>query len=98
MRRISLLFLIAWVLVMVGCGGSSVQQAPAPAQAPAAAEPATDLVTRALEISAAIEADPDSAEAILQSHDLTIEQFEEMLYEISADPELSKEFDAALAE
>jgi hypothetical protein len=57
-----------------------------------------DIVTQAAGIAREIAADPDSAEAILARHGMTIEQFDQMMFDISADPELSEAYAAALGE
>jgi hypothetical protein len=78
----------------VGCGGGGGSAAPDPATAQPSAEPG--IVERAVAIAREIEADPDSTEEILASHDLDLERFEAMLYEIGGDPELSKAYNAAM--
>jgi len=95
MNRAGLLLLIGCALIFCGCGAPAPEP---PTQETAAADATGDIVQRAAEIARAIEADPDSAEQILQDQGLTAEQFEEMIYEISADPELSKAYEAALAD
>jgi hypothetical protein len=97
MRRAYLLLGIALFVFSLGCAGSEPEpavEAEPEAGSVTAAEP-EDLVTRAAEIAAAIEADPDGAEEILQRHEVTIEEFEQMMFEIAADPELSKAYEAA---
>lgn len=95
MNRAGLLLLIVCGLVVAGCGAPAPEP---PAEETAAAVATGDIVQRAVEIAKAIEADPDSAAQILEDHGLTVEQFEDMMYEISADPVLSKAYEAALAE
>jgi len=95
MNRAGLLLLIGCGLIVAGCGAPAPEP---PAEETAAVDAPSDIVERAAEIAKAIDADPDSAERILQDHGLTVEQFEDMMYEISADPELSKAYEAALAE
>ncbi len=43
-------------------------------------------------------ANPEAADEILASHHVTLEQFEEMMYDISADPELTKAYETALTD
>jgi hypothetical protein len=97
MRRTSLLLLAALFVVFIGCGGSEPEPASEAERetGSAAATASADLVTRAAEISKAIEADPDAAEEILQRYEITVEEFEQLMFEIAADPELSKAFEAA---
>lgn len=63
--------------------------APAPQAAPT---PAADKVAVAVTIAKAIEADPDAADTILADHGMTQGQFEDLLFEIAADPELSRRY------
>ena len=53
-------------------------------------------VVLAVTVARAVEADPDAAEAVLRENDLSIEQFEALMYRIAADPELSAAFEAAM--
>ena len=97
MKRAGLLLLVGCCLIVAGCAAPEPEP---PAQEEAAVEaPApNDLVQKAVEIAKAIEADPDATEQILEGHGLTADEFEQMMFEISADPELSKAYEAALAE
>jgi hypothetical protein len=96
MRNRLLLVLILLLTMAVACGGSDSGPAGEP-EAVAGAEAAKDLPTRAAEITLAVEADPDSADAILEQHGVTVDEFEEMMFEIAADPELTRAYEAALA-
>jgi len=93
MKQIGLLLLVAALSLAAGCSGSGSE----PESSSTGEAETDDQVTRAAEIMKAIEADPDAADEILQSHDMTVEQFEQVMYEISADPALSKAYEAALA-
>ena len=95
MKRAGLLLLIVCCWIVAGCAAPEPEQ---PAQEIVAADAAGDIVQRAVEIAKAIEADPDAAGQVLEDHGLTVEQFEQMMYDISADPELSRAYEAALAE
>jgi hypothetical protein len=95
MKRTGLLLLIACCLIVAGC---ATPEPEAPAQEAAVADAPTDVAQKAAEIAKAIEADPDATEQILEGRGLTVDEFEQMMYEISADPELSKAYEAALAE
>lgn len=94
MKRAGLLLLLAGLVLGIGCASSETE----PAREAVETIQTDDLVTRAAEIAKAVEADPDSAEEILASHDVTVEQFEQMMYDISADPELTKAYEAALGD
>lgn len=97
MKRAGLLLLIGCCLIVAGCAAPEPEP---PAQEEAVADVAApnDVVQKAVEIAKAIEADPDATEQVLQDHGLTVEEFEQMMYEIGADPELTKAYEAALAE
>ena len=101
MTRAGLLLSIVVLVLLVACGGTgsgdSAGIESGSATAPDAAPVGTDdPVSRAVEIAKAIEADPDSAEAVLERFGLTVEQYEELMYDISADPELTRAYQAAL--
>ena len=66
-----------------GVAGSSAQE--------------NDRVQMAARIAREIQADPENAEAILDRHGKTKEEFEALLYEIAAEPELSRAYNAAMA-
>jgi len=51
---------------------------------------------RAAEIAQEIQASPDDAEEILEDHEMSIDDFEALMYEIAADPELSERYQALL--
>jgi len=51
---------------------------------------------QAAEIAREIKASPDDAEEILEDHEMSIEEFEAMMYEIAADPDLSERYQALL--
>lgn len=57
-----------------------------------------DKALRAAEIAQEIRENPEETEAVLEDHDMTIEQFEALIYEVAADPELSERYEEALAE
>jgi hypothetical protein len=56
-----------------------------------------DQALRAAAIAREIQADPEQTEAILEQHELSIEEFEALMYEVAGDPELSERYEAALA-
>ena len=85
MRR-PLVFALLTILLAVGCGGTETDTAQTPDQRAALA------AATAREI----QADPDRVDAILKRRNLTQERFENLLYEIAADAELSRKYEAAL--
>jgi len=40
---------------------------------------------------------PDDAERILEEHEITIEELEQLMLDVAADPELSERYQEALA-
>lgn len=54
------------------------------------------MVDKAAAVARAIEANPEGAGQVLQQHGLTQEQFEAMLYDIAADPDLTAVYTARL--
>lgn len=56
-----------------------------------------DPVDRAVAIARDIQADPANAEEVLEDHEITIDEFEELVYLIAADPEMSARYEAGLA-
>ena len=85
-----LLFLL---LLLAGCAAGTQQGG---AGAEATADETPEVVRQAVAITQEIEADPDAADQILARHGLTVEQFEEMMYEISSDPALSRAYNAQI--
>jgi hypothetical protein len=55
-----------------------------------------DPAERGAAIAREIEADPESAEEILEEHEMSIEDFEALMYEIAADPEMSERYQELL--
>jgi len=69
---------------------------PAPS-APPAPPPATDdKVTLAVSIAKEIADDPDHAADVLSQHGMTEKQFEALMFDIAADPDLSRRYSAAM--
>jgi hypothetical protein len=97
MRRSGLLLWIVLALVLTGCAGETPDADRASSESTTSVSN-DDLVTRAAEITKAMNADPSAVERILETHGVTPEEFEEMMYEIAADPALSQAYEAALAE
>lgn len=55
-----------------------------------------DKAEQAAEIAGEIRAEPDRAEEILDDHDMTIEEFEALMFEVASDPELSQRYQEEL--
>ncbi len=55
-----------------------------------------DPLATAVTVAQAVRENPDTAEQVLSEHGMTVEQFEALMYQIAADPELSAEFEAAM--
>lgn len=51
---------------------------------------------QAIAIAKELRANPAEAEAILKKHNLTVEQWEALMFEIAEDPALSAKFEAGL--
>jgi len=80
-------------LALVGCGG---EQTAYDSAEPELAEQTTgdvpEVVQKAITIAKEIESDPDNVEAILEKHGVTEEGFEDLMYRIAQDPELSRAY------
>ena len=50
----------------------------------------------AAQIAAEVRAAPGEAEAVLEKHEMTVAEYEALLFEVASDPALSKEYLAAL--
>jgi len=108
MRNAAIALLAAAALFSM-CACNSNQEEPTPAApaevaAPASPEtaPATpapagdDKVLLAVNIAKEIADDPDHAAEILGRHGMTEKQFEAMLFDIAADPDLSRRYSAEM--
>ena len=99
MTRVLLMVTVGLALASFGCGGQV--ERPAGAQggdggaAPVAAGD-QGMVDLAASIAREIEASPDEADAVLERHGKTRAEFEQMLYDIAADPELSRAYNQAI--
>ncbi len=87
-------------LIVAGCASqSSPEQGSATEGRPPAAPAMTaqqTKVDKAALIAAAIQANPDNADQIFRQNGMTEQQFENLLYEIAADPEMSAAYNAKL--
>lgn len=89
------------LLSMVGCAASDDE----PVTGAGAAEAATpvetageDPVTRAVAVAKALEAEPDNAVEVLERASMTPEEYEALMYEIAADPEMTRAYRNAMGE
>ena len=102
MRRTSwLVGCLVLTTALSGCSGPGTEHPDKPVAPQAAVEQTSaadpsDPVLRAVAVAREIEADPEDLDAILKRHGLTAEAFEDLLYEISSDPEQSKAYNTAL--
>lgn len=53
-------------------------------------------VDKAVTVARAVEANPGRADEVLREHGLTTEQYEDLMYDIAADPDMSAEFEARM--
>lgn len=107
MTRTILMMMVALPLAFGACGGDkpAADGGDKPAEsgeadkggdadegAEEAADPLDPRVEKAVTVANAIAADPDSADEILEKNGLDREKFEELMYEIAKDPELSESY------
>ena len=89
----------ALVLSSFGCAPKAAEEkaaAPAPA-AQAEATPSVEKAREVARISLEIEKEPGRATVILESHGMTTESFENLLYAIAEDAASSEAYDAERA-
>jgi ABC-type glycerol-3-phosphate transport system substrate-binding protein len=99
-RTFTLILISLLLLLAFGCGGTTETDVGAEATTADAGteETTTTDTTKAEEagaIAKEIAGNPDGADGILTSHDTTQAKFEELLYEIAADPVLTEAYQAA---
>jgi len=90
---------VALALASFGCGGGADRQEgarDAGAGSASGASTTQAMVDVAARIAREIEARPDQADAILKRNGRTREEFEKLLYDIAADPDLSRAYNQAL--
>ncbi len=104
MKRFAALAVICGViLAAAACAGQDTAQRSGQGEA-ARAEmagrghdaPAANKGEKAARIASEIQADPDNAAMILDRHGMTQEAFEQLLYEVAADPVLSEAYNRAM--
>ena len=86
----------ALALALAACGGDDAPDRAASAPDSIAIDTSMALVTRAAAVTLGVEELPAAAESILAAAGLTIEQYEALMYRISADPELSSLYESAV--
>jgi len=90
-RNLIALFVVL-ALLLPGCGGQSYDQGDVQEAVTAAAETVSDVVDQAVAVARDLESESKSAEQVLDEHGITVERFEELIYEISSDSKLAKKF------
>ena len=79
--------------VLAGCGGGGGTATTG--SSPGDVAPASSAkVDRAAAVANAIKADPSRADEVLRQHGMTEKEFEDLMYEIAADPALSEAYNA----
>ncbi|MEZ5066212.1 MAG: hypothetical protein R3B81_15910 [bacterium] len=86
------------LLVAAGCevpedAKQAIEQAKAVAKAVADSDIAPDQLKSYAQLAVDLEKDPSQAEALLQKHGVSAEEFEKAMYKIAESPELSKVFE-----
>lgn len=100
-RRIRFLALSALTvgiaLVATGCAQppATEKAVPADTTAQSGAQPALDMAREAAQMAVAIEKEPGRLQEILAAHHMTAEGFQDLLYRIAEDPELTDAYEAA---
>jgi hypothetical protein len=95
-RTATWIALIGLALIVVGCGGGETGYDSTEQTSMKDAGDVPEVVQKAITIAQEIEGDPDNAEAILEKHGITEEGFEDLMYQIAQDPELSRSYNEAL--
>jgi hypothetical protein len=73
-------------IVLAACGGS-------PDKTATPSSTVSPKVAKAAALAKELKANPDDADAILQRHGMTREQFDELMYEIASDEAMSQAFE-----
>jgi hypothetical protein len=97
--RLSCILVAGVAAVLVGCGSEKGSQdsRPSSAGAPVVSSGVSQSkAERAATISKAVQADPDHADDVLRRNGMTEDQFEALMYEVAADPEMSREYNARM--
>ena len=88
---------IGMVLFSFSCAQppATEKSAPAVTTEQNAATPSLEKAREAAQIAEAIEKEPKGLTEILEAHGMTPEAFQELLYKIAQDPELTEAYEAA---
>ena len=78
-------------VLLAACGSG------AKTPSPGATSTVPPKAAKAAAVAKELKANPDDADAILGRHGMTQQQFEDLMFEIAADEELTKAYEQALA-
>jgi hypothetical protein len=80
-------------LALVGCSsGGDTASAGSRGGSTTISRSGSSRVDRAVAITKAVQANPGRAEDVLRQNGMTVEQYEDLMYDIAADPAMSEEF------
>ena len=103
-RKIAFICVIMVAALVAGCSQETAEQDTAQEVAEAVQEEAVELtaaqqeiVDKAVTIAKALEEAPEAMAGVLASHSMSEEDFNELFYEIAADPVLTEAYEAARA-
>ena len=99
MRRILPVGILIVLLIAVtaGCPAPETEESGSGEEAAAVeSAPLPEQVQKAVDIAKGLEADPNRIEAILEEAVMTADEYESLLYDIAADPELSRLYNEAM--
>ena len=97
MKRTVPLGILIVILVAFTAGCPAPEQNAAGEEAAVVeATPLPEQVQKAVDVAKALESDPDRVAAILEEAVMTPEEYEALLYDIAADPELSRLYNEAM--
>jgi hypothetical protein len=91
---------IGIVLVSFGCARTPTteQSAASVGSAQSDAKPSVEKAREAAQMAVAIEKEPKRLTEILEAHGMTPETFQDLLYKIAQDPQLTEAYEAARTE
>ena len=93
------ILIVLLVAVIAACPAPAPEE-PATGEEAAVVEPTPlpEQVQKAVDVAKALEADPDRVEAILDEAVMSADEYEALLFDIAADPELSRLYKEAMAD
>ena len=94
----SLILTLVVVGLLAGCPAPESEDGAIVEDAAAVEIQLPEQVRKAVEIAKAMETDPDRVEDILGEAVMTADEYEALLYDIAADPELSRLYKEAMAD